>query len=183
MSPATPADWPVLKGSRVITGPAMSWHEAWIEAVQVLRDYRQQRTRERGRSLWPEPDAIRRLRNRHSLRHSQDVTTGDFFPRSALGLPIVFHFKDSRDGDPADNSLLVDQHIDRMASPVIVKAMALDERHAVPVILALTAPRAPSLLLHQERAEDIPVEPGNIDVIGGLLDLARQRWGGQVFPL
>jgi CRISPR-associated protein Cmr1 len=183
MSPTAPARWPVLKGSRVIAGPAMGWHEAWIEAVQVLRDYRQQRTRDRGRSLWPEPDAIRRLRQRRSLRHSQDVTTGDFFPRSTLGLPIIFHFKDSRDGDPADNSLLVDQEVDRMASPVIVKAMALDERQAVPVIVALAAPRAPSLLLRQAHAADLPVEPGSMDVIGGLLDRARQRWGGQVFPL
>ena len=104
--------------------------KAWNEAVDRLKRFRQGRGIGRnpgagnrpGRSRWPEPDAIRRLAGRHAPGHEPQHPVEGFYPRAAFGLPIVFHFKDSRNGDPYDCELAPDGHDrDRMASPLILR--------------------------------------------------------------
>jgi CRISPR-associated protein Cmr1 len=97
-----------------------------------------------GRSHWPEPDAIRRATNcwfgqfgkkchQNKSRatgkwedvglahdHAPVHPAGQVFPRAAFGLPIIFKFKDDKDGDPAA-STLVPVGKERMASPVILR--------------------------------------------------------------
>lgn len=97
-----------------------------------------------GRSHWPEPDAIRRITQRwfgknlplrHRVKnrntgqyepigdphdHTPAHPAGNIFPRAAFGLPIIFKFKDDRDGDP-QSSTLVPVGKERMASPIILR--------------------------------------------------------------
>lgn len=100
---------------------------AWYEAVKRYRDYRQERNpgqaNRPGRSHWPEADSLRQITGRADYRHRNPITSPlPSFPRAALGMPIIFHFKD-RD-DPED--VIITPKIEassRMASPVITKAL------------------------------------------------------------
>ena len=100
--------------------------KAWEEAVMRLRDFRQkpnvgrnqQNNGHPGRSRWPEPDAIRRITNRHAANHQPEHLAGNIFPRAMFGMPIIFHFMGG--GEPADMQLLP-KGKERMASPIIVR--------------------------------------------------------------
>lgn len=167
-------EWSVLKGGRLVIGQAMTWDRAWLESVRVLQEYRQQRFRPQGRSTWPEPDAIRRLRGQRASHHSQDLRHEDVFPRASLGLPIIFHFKTP--GDPADQELVIDDETDRMASPVIVKPMAISATEAVPLLLALNAPPAPAKLTLKQGGAETTVSRGRTDVVTELVNRAAAKW-------
>lgn len=73
-----------------------------------------------GRSRWPEPDAIRRSTGRHAAGHEPTHPVDNLYPRAAFGLPIVFHFKDEKQGEPLQQ-LLVPEGGERMASPLILR--------------------------------------------------------------
>ncbi|GIW75944.1 MAG: hypothetical protein KatS3mg104_1007 [Phycisphaerae bacterium] len=96
-----------------------------------------------GRSRWPEPETIRRVTGRRIARHARlPRIPDDAFPRAELGLPIVFHFKDK--DDPPDTVLYPsagpEGKRERMASPLILKPLALQSGKAVPLILRLKTP-------------------------------------------
>ncbi|MGO0122923.1 type III-B CRISPR module RAMP protein Cmr1 [Desulfothermobacter acidiphilus] len=102
--------------------------EAWDHLIGKLKEFRQYRHRRKsektpGRSFWPEPDAIRKLTGRRSHKHKDPVSSVRKFPRAALGLPIVFHFKDEKAGDPYDTTL-VGENLQRLASPLILRPLA-----------------------------------------------------------
>jgi CRISPR-associated protein Cmr1 len=85
----------------------------------------------------------------------------DAFPRAELGLPIVFHFQGR--GELKDDPILyprVDgQRRDRMASPLILKPLALADGRAVPLILRLRTPPLKEVELtksHGAAAKDTP---------------------------
>ena len=100
---------------------------AWSYAVKCYRDYRQTRNpgqgNRPGRSRWPEADSLRQITGRADYRHRNPITSPiPSFPRAALGMPIIFHFKD-RD-DPRDTTITPNvKDSSRMASPVITKAL------------------------------------------------------------
>ncbi|MBQ6971862.1 MAG: type III-B CRISPR module RAMP protein Cmr1 [Synergistaceae bacterium] len=100
---------------------------AWSYAVKRYKDYRQTRNKGQGtrpgRSRWPEADSLRQITGRADHRHSIPITSPlPSFPRAALGMPIIFHFKD-RD-DPKDATVVPKaEGSSRMASPVITKAL------------------------------------------------------------
>lgn len=122
------------KGPSAGTGLA-----AWQNALRTYKDYRQSRNpgegNRPGRSHWPEPDSIRQLTGCSDGKHSKPVVDAaalPSFPRAALGLPIIFHFKDGPKGrpdphqDPADQQLKgkwKNKERERMASPIITKAI------------------------------------------------------------
>ncbi|HTU89716.1 MAG TPA: RAMP superfamily CRISPR-associated protein, partial [Gemmataceae bacterium] len=116
------------------------------------------------RSWYPEPDTIRRITGDCSAGHdpSSHLSGGnplpDGFPRAEFGLPIVFKFIDDKNGDPQRTTLhpyvggtaedrgtprSPDIHItggeikDRMASPLILKPLALATDGALAVILPM----------------------------------------------
>jgi CRISPR-associated protein Cmr1 len=103
-----------------------------------------------GRSHWDEPEEIRRLLKQRAPRHPPLPPTTRHAPgwaRAVLGLPIVFHFKDAREGDP-DQTMLVARDSDRMASPLLFRpvrvgrdyvavAALLESHHDVPEELEL----------------------------------------------
>ncbi|WP_374488959.1 type III-B CRISPR module RAMP protein Cmr1 [Zoogloea sp.] len=102
--------------------------QSWVWGISRLKDFRQGKNLGRnpgagnrpGRSRWPEPDAIRRYTGCNSSLHAPEHKAGNLFPRAAFGLPIIFHFKDEREGDPSDFSLNP-VHKERMASPLILR--------------------------------------------------------------
>jgi hypothetical protein len=95
-----------------------------------------------GRSRWPEADSIRNITHRHLTNHPLEHPATRFFPRADLGLPIVFHFQHQSRGDPNDTTLQVDGVKDatRMASPIILKALATSATTALPLALCLNSP-------------------------------------------
>lgn len=118
--------------------------EAWKSLIKQLKDFRQSRYGSFGRSKWPEPDAIRRLTNRYSNRHTKALSTVDKFPRASFGLPIIFHFKESdvSNGDP-DDVTLEGMQSNRLASPLILRPIKLPTQHAVGLAIILDTQRIP----------------------------------------
>ena len=112
-------------------GNGTTAYNAWLEAVGKLQKFRQSPPLARnpgsepnrpGRSKWPEPDAIRRLKSTNAPQHPPQHAAGNIFPRAAFGMPIIFHFKDR--GEPQDTSLqpvINASTKDRMASPLILR--------------------------------------------------------------
>jgi len=165
----------------------------WRELVKQLQSFRQYRNGRFGRSLWSEPDQIRRktgdyLNPRHAPTHSVQK-----FPRAKFGLPIIFEFKreDARDGDPKKTTLQGAEH-DRLASPLILRplvcsdgifglATILDwepinssERYTPPGGLLLTSNDYDDYQvesdLNADEAAQIPPLRGKSDVLQAFLD-------------
>jgi CRISPR-associated protein Cmr1 len=122
--------------------------QAWKEAVDLYRDFRQKEEFARnkgeehnrpGRSRYPEADEIRRRAGANCSEHPPRHPVRGF-PRADLGLPIVFHFKDEKQGDPEDHTLQgAKSEQTRFASPIITKAIAVAGGYAA-VIIVLDAP-------------------------------------------
>lgn len=89
---------------------------SWSKLVERYQQFRQWRNGPRGRSKWPEPDEIRRLTKTHSHGHEPRHPVHKF-PRGQFGLPIIFHFKDKKNGDP-DDTTLKGESLERLASPL-----------------------------------------------------------------
>ena len=75
-----------------------------------------------------------------------------------------------------------------MASPVVLKPLAVSASEAVPLLLALnTQPIESHLngsrLLLKQKQEFLPVSPPNRDAIASLLERAAQQWSGEVYRL
>jgi CRISPR-associated protein Cmr1 len=148
------AQTPRLAGAALLVGPtSLEAERAWLTALHWLRDFRQGTTngaREPGAgnrpsiSNWPEADKIRHLtgkRKDHPPRYGADPA----WPRAAFGLPIVGQFqKNARDGSTYDEPGPFELtwkdgeglH-NRLASPLIVKAMPLANGEFVPIALWL----------------------------------------------
>lgn len=103
---------------------------AWTNSVDKMQKFRQGINIGRnpgavrpGRSLWPEPDAIRRITGKHlrtpEKNHAPVHAAGNIFPRAMFGLPIIFHFVGA--GEPQDTTLNLN-NAERMSSPIILRA-------------------------------------------------------------
>jgi CRISPR-associated protein Cmr1 len=145
--------WPTLPTGFLSHPVADQPIAVWSRLVELWRDFRQgvgfardpgRQPNRPGRSRYPEPEAIREVckaDRRRSGHRRMDHIPADAFPRAELGLPIVFHFQG--EGEPPDTTLYprVDrQRKDRMASPMILKPLALTDGRAVPLILRLRTP-------------------------------------------
>jgi len=94
---------------------------SWSKLVERYQQFRQWRNGPRGRSKWPEPDEIRRLTKTYSPGHEPHHPVHKF-PRGQFGLPIIFHFKDKKNGDP-DDTTLKGENFERLASPLGFKPL------------------------------------------------------------
>ncbi len=179
--------WPVLKGSTVVLGSQQQydWPKCWDPCIRLLREFRQDRNHQRARSNWPEPDAIRILRDQYAPQHpplGDDRT----FPRAALGMPIIFHFKTPRDPEPNTLNVLDDEGKEaRMASPVILKPFAVSPSRAVPMLVVLNAPGPPAkrVVLRQLKPKEDDLHAGRDFDLGDreavlekLIAKAEQQW-------
>ena len=130
-------------GRMVLRGARKSAIEAWKDALEALKNFRQGESLGRnrgggqhpGRSRWPEPDAIRHVTGDHAPGHEPKRPVVGQYPRAAFGLPIVFQFKNKNQGDPKGpkgkgltlNAAPVNTESnkklrrDRMASPLILR--------------------------------------------------------------
>jgi CRISPR-associated protein Cmr1 len=149
---AAPLDWPVLP-SRLLARPHGGEPlGVWNWLAGLLRHFRQgvgfarnpgQGPRP-GRSRYPEPETIREMvgANRGLSGHQRlEQVPADAFPRAEFGLPIVFHFQGR--GEPPDTTLqpVIDGKAqERMASPLILKPLALADGQAVPILVPLCVP-------------------------------------------
>ncbi|MBE3584333.1 MAG: type III-B CRISPR module RAMP protein Cmr1 [Limnochordaceae bacterium] len=159
--PESPRPWPTLprtilaryNGVQQLATPL----DAWYQVIDLLRKFRQEinvgrnpgeNGRPFGRSRWPEADSLRRVTRQALGRHRTAITTKEnAFPRAEFGLPIIFHFKDGprtptsdADFDPVDCELKPAGGSGRMASPLILKALAIKTHggpKALPVIVRL----------------------------------------------
>src|SRR5262249_42449337 len=105
-----------------------------------------------GRSYWPEPDAIRGALKVRSRDHEKRVTGVDAFPRASFGMPIVFHFKDDKQGDPPETTLVPrlnerDKPKGRLASPLILRPHRAADGVIEALAIALVHPAPPELVL------------------------------------
>lgn len=151
-------DWPTLPGSVFVGTQAGKPTDVWKSVVGLLQSFRQgegigrnpgQQHNRPGRSRYPEPETIRRAKGKRSTQHARLAhIPDDAFPRAEFGLPIVFHFKDERDDDPPD-TVLYPSGAERMASPLILKPLALANGTAVPLILRLATPPLEGVELKQ----------------------------------
>lgn len=124
--------------------------EAQKRLLSVLREARQDRPRPPaaswGRSRWPEADAIRlKVDPKKGWRHSPNRANADQYPRAALGLPIVLHYKDDPPVEPPEHHILAAlpdekgwRKLDRYSSPILVRPVRVWEQgreQYVPVAL------------------------------------------------
>ncbi|OQW93520.1 MAG: type III-B CRISPR module RAMP protein Cmr1 [Beggiatoa sp. IS2] len=120
----------------VIPKPDASDHDAtkaWTMAIGKLQQFRQGvgvgRDSGPSRSRWPEADSIREITGRYPIAHTPIHPAKQSFPRAVFGLPIITDFM--RDTEPpkttlypvVENDKKEDEKRDRMASPLILKAM------------------------------------------------------------
>mgnify|MGYP005851617841 CR=1 FL=1 len=187
-----------ISGMRRVLGPETSDPiVAWKQAVDVYAAFRQMRYPGHppmpGRSKWPEPDSIRRIENSGPYTHTPKHAVRIGFPRADLGLPIVFHFKDS--GDPNEHTLqAAKERRTRLASPVITKAIAMPNGKYRPLVAVLNAPHAWALgpldlegtKVDKERIELTPTERSACeplkgrDVRSALLEHAQMKWSSKI---
>jgi CRISPR-associated protein Cmr1 len=140
-------DWPTLPASVLIRPIPGDPVPVWDWVIGLFKHFRQgegfARNPGQGRSRYPEPETIRRITGRRWDKHEPWDNMPDGFPRAELGLPIVFHFKDEDRGEPLQtllNPYVNGEALERMASPLILKPLALASQQAVPLILRLATP-------------------------------------------
>ncbi len=113
-----------------------------------------------GRSRWPEPDSIREITGDNSAKHKPAHPARISFPRAAFGLPIIFKFNngDEKAGDPGQSELRP-IHSERMASPLILKAMACGTSYKA---IALKMPTADLFNRLELTLNNLPNQPSNL---------------------
>jgi len=161
---STPGDVPWFGGAAIHVGRAdRNAQTAWTTALDWLKEFRQGTTGQQGDcarepgtgkaqsqrpsiSNWPEADKIRRIKNKtnaHAPRHNATAA----WPRAGFGLPIIGQFQKT---DRSNNRNAYDEpgpfelrwragkvEHDRLASPLVVKALPLADGTFVPCALWL----------------------------------------------
>ncbi|MGQ9588964.1 MAG: type III-B CRISPR module RAMP protein Cmr1 [Planctomycetota bacterium] len=157
-----PGNTPWLAGAALhVGGTPLDAEAAWDQALGWLEDFRQgtsgdpgSRAREPGTgkdqpwrpsiSNWPEADKIRHLTKRtggHTPRHNAEPA----WPRAGFGLPIISRFqrkgrREEQLSEPSDFQLIWrngGKEHERLASPLILKALPLADGTFVPCALWL----------------------------------------------
>lgn len=162
----------VVSGRRSVSD-ALEIHNALLNAFKAFRQQRNlgNQPNRPGRSKWPEPDAIRRTTGRHSPNHAPRPDGIDRFPRGEFGMPIIFHFKDSRDGDPCDTTLKP-SNLERWASPIILRPLAEGDGYVAGAV-RLYGPRPCGFRLEGARGNPLvklditPADAQNIEPLNG----------------
>lgn len=186
---SAPAAFPVLRGARLVlrrVASGLSAADAWDRLLGLhdpvlsppgYGDFRQGKdlgrargTHRPGPSHWPEADTIRRLPNSSYGRHKPRPLPGDWLPRAAYGLPVLFKFNTNPDpnhgGDPLDPRgeilLLPDENgenVERWPSPLFLKIIRLgDGLHQLGLLLNH---RMPDLRWKRKRAISTVARPAH----------------------
>ncbi len=120
-------------GCELRTIEASNPNEAWAFAINKLKHFRQAPEGRKGigRSKWPEPDSLRDI----TAQHGHPIEHGAIrsFPRAAFGMPIIFEIRGN--GEPPKTEISPKGDIERMASPLILKAMACEDGYKAIALL------------------------------------------------
>lgn len=162
--------------------------DIWRNLIQQLKNFRQARSKgNTGRSIWPEAETVRHLTGQRDETYSE-LQHPQKFPRAAFGLPIIFHFKDEKKGDPKD-STLKGINSERLASPLILRPLSCANNQAVGLALLLrgTHPMPEPLLLDAQNgshniqemltkseAQSNPILQGKTDVLQTFMDYLKK---------
>ena len=104
-------------------------------AINKLSNFRQapgvgrnpgQESNRPGRSLWPEPDALRRIQKNlgYDRKHEPEHPAGNVFARSVFGLPINYQSRQEK----ALNIMLKPEFGERLPSPLILLPRLIDKK-------------------------------------------------------
>lgn len=128
-------DWPTLSQELRFVKPDAASRKnqmaAWKDVIDTYHCFRQKRNINDGevkRSLWPEPDSLRRITKMAMQKHKDLFTLKSeeleyAFPRAQFGLPIITEFKKDHPGEPYKTEI-VPEGKNRLSSPLILKVIA-----------------------------------------------------------
>ena len=187
LSPSLAGVFSLARTRRIFIGPPQATgEEAQKRLLTVLRGARQDRetstsNRWGGRSRWPEADSIRlKAVPRRSWVHAPNPANAGKYPRAALGLPIVVHYK-TPPAEPDDHHILAAlpagekwTKLDRYTSPLILRPVRVWENGRVQyvpvaVFTDCTLPRVARPLV----VTDPGAEAAGADVVPGF-DIASE---------
>ncbi|MCU6711410.1 type III-B CRISPR module RAMP protein Cmr1 [Paenibacillus sp. J5C_2022] len=141
-------EWPVLCSQLLCNPHKDSFNDAWKRVITVYKNFRrlpnpkpkkETANKKPRRSFWPEADFIRKYTDMAEPDHKNSQTLDQVaevqpaFPRAQFGLPIQFQFKcnrskrhlDEKHREPYKSELIPADNKNRLASPLILKALAV----------------------------------------------------------
>ncbi|QKJ39421.1 type III-B CRISPR module RAMP protein Cmr1 [Bacillus altitudinis] len=173
--PEVPREWATLSWEFRLQNKASQTHVSWTRTMDTYIKFRKKhniQNGEAGRSYWPEADSIRHLANMshpdHELPYPSNKPKGYIaFPRAQFGMPIVFNFKkkSKKDKERSEEEIakrkwfqkepntktLVPRNKNRLASPLILKPLAINQKESVGMVMVLQQPKIEALSLLGDR--------------------------------
>ena len=154
-------EWPTLSSKFLIGKKPEDTFSAWKGVENAYQNFRRRASHKMGRSKWPEADSLRRITGMSSTPHREPYPPKNkpsdliAFPRSQLGMPIIYQFKEhgklpsARDDNREPyKAMLIPAGKDRLTSPLIIKPLAIKgSSHSRGAIFVLNQPRLQTLQL------------------------------------
>lgn len=156
--PASSREWPTLSREFKVQAFPSSMISSWQSVIQTYETFRRRSNpnKKRGRSCWPEADTIRLLTGKAKSGHhipypKEKPFKYQAFPRAQFGLPIQFRFAPKDSGKDPDPVTLLPKGKDRLASPLILKPLAINQKESVGMVMVLRQPKIEALSLLGDR--------------------------------
>ncbi|MEK4570305.1 type III-B CRISPR module RAMP protein Cmr1 [Bacillus sp. FSL K6-3458] len=156
--PASSREWPTLSREFKVQAFPSSMISCWQSVIQTYETFRRRSNpyKKRGRSCWPEADTIRLLTGKAKSGHhipypKEKPFKYQAFPRAQFGLPIQFRFAPKDSGKDPDPVTLLPKGKDRLASPLILKPLAINQEESVGMVMVLQQPKIEALSLLGDR--------------------------------
>ncbi|MFP7370215.1 type III-B CRISPR module RAMP protein Cmr1 [Bacillus safensis] len=152
--PVSSREWPTLSREFKVQAFPSSMISSWRSVIQTYETFRRRSnpTKKMGRSCWPEADTIRLLTGKAKSGHhipypKEKPFKYQAFPRAQFGLPIQFRFAPKDSGKDPDPVTLLPKGKDRLASPLILKPLAINQNESVGMVIVLQQPKIEALSL------------------------------------
>ncbi|WP_228280387.1 type III-B CRISPR module RAMP protein Cmr1 [Bacillus safensis] len=152
--PASKREWPTLSREFKVQAFPSSMISSWQSVIQTYETFRRRSNpdKKRGRSCWPEADTIRLLTGKAKSGHhipypKEKPFKYQAFPRAQFGLPIQFRFAPKDSGKDPDPVTILPKGKDRLASPLILKPLAINQNESVGMVIVLQQPKIEALSL------------------------------------
>ncbi|WP_169057385.1 type III-B CRISPR module RAMP protein Cmr1 [Bacillus pumilus] len=156
--PASSREWPTLSREFKVQAFPSSMISSWRSVIQTYETFRRRSNpnKKMGRSCWPEADTIRLLTGKAKSGHETPYPKGkpfeyQAFPRAQFGLPIQFRFASKDKGKDPNPTTLLPKGKDRLASPLILKPLAINQKESVGMVMVLQQPKIEALSLLGDR--------------------------------
>lgn len=156
--PVSSREWPTLSREFKVQAFPSSMISSCQSVIQTYETFRRRSNpnKKRGRSCWPEADTIRLLTGKAKSGHhipypKEKPFKYQAFPRAQFGLPIQFRFAPKDSGKDPDPVTLLPKGKDRLASPLILKPLAINQKESVGMVMVLQQPKIEALSLLGDR--------------------------------